>query len=61
MDEQKEPHPWGEFLKTRIKCILWMKNEMKRDDEMIAYHLSMDEHQVRLIREHFEEHGINDG
>lgn len=51
MDEETEPHPWGEFLKARVKCILWMKNEMKRDDLTIAASLSMDEIQVMLIRE----------
>ncbi len=56
MDEEKEPHPWGEFLKARVKCILWMKNEMKRDDQTIACDLSMDTEQVRLIREFAEKH-----
>ncbi len=50
MYEENKPHPWGEFLKSRMNAILWMKEEMGRDDKLIAHQLSMDERQVYLIR-----------
>jgi hypothetical protein len=50
------PHPWGEFLKARIKCIKWLKEEMKRNDEEIAHDLSMDITQVILLRKHSEKY-----
>lgn len=53
MDEKKL-HPWEEFLKARMNAILWMKEEMGRDDKLIANQLSMDERQVYLIRLHAE-------
>ena len=50
LNNVKEPHPWGEFLKIRVKVIHWMHQEMGYDDERIAYALSMDTEQVYLIR-----------
>lgn len=50
VDESKKPHPWGHFLNARWKAILWMKNEMGYDDEIIAKKLCMDKMQVHLIR-----------
>jgi hypothetical protein len=47
-----EKHPWQDFLDARCRAIFWMKNEMNRDDKKIAADLSMDEHQVYLIRTH---------
>lgn len=46
----EHPHPWGAFLNARYLAILWMREEMGYDDEEIAYSLSMDAIQVRLIR-----------
>jgi len=58
MDEEKafkeNPHPWDEFLKSRTKCILWMKDHMEYDDVKIARQLSMDPTQVYLIRTYAE-------
>lgn len=48
--EPRDPHPWGEFLKIRLKVIAWMRNEMQYNDAKIAHALSMDETQVYLIR-----------
>ena len=48
------PHPWEEFLNARARCILWLSKEMKYDDNHICFQLSMDEIQVRLIREYME-------
>ncbi len=48
------PHPWEEFLNARARCILWLSQEMKLNDKNICFQLSMDETQVRLIREYAE-------
>ena len=48
------PHPWEDFLNARARCILWLSKEMKYDDNNIRFQLSMDETQVRLIREYIE-------
>ena len=46
----KGNHPWGVFLSARANCIDWLKDHQKRNDEQIAYDLSMDSEQVYLIR-----------
>jgi hypothetical protein len=48
--QNKISHPWAEFLFYRYKAILWMEKEMNYSDEEIAFHLSMDERQVFLIK-----------
>ena len=48
--DNNDQHVWGEFLRVRMKCIKWMRTEMKRSDEQIAEDLSMDATQVFLIR-----------
>jgi hypothetical protein len=55
MNENKlDPHPWQEFLNARARCILWLSKELKESDAEIMFHLSMDETQVRLIRQYVE-------
>lgn len=49
MDENKEPHPWDEFLKWRFKAMIWVKNEFGYSNKKIAEVFSMDEMQVYLI------------
>lgn len=48
----EEPHPWQAFLDVRWKAMQWMRADGK-DDKWIAWHLSMNEDQVRAI---FEAH-----
>jgi len=55
MDETKlNPHPWEDFLNARARCILWLSKEMEYEDKYICFQLSMDETQVRLIRQYAE-------
>lgn len=42
-------HPWAQFLYSRRKVILWMKDRMHYSDSVIAETLSIDEIQVRSI------------
>lgn len=49
-------HPWQDFLTARAKAIIWMKYDMHKSDLEISQALSMDEEQVKLIREYFEWH-----
>ena len=50
--EKSSLHVWGEFLNLRRKVIIWMEKERGYNDSQIAQALSMDEHQVYLIRMH---------
>lgn len=50
MQELDKIHPWERFLRGRRLCIQWMKQDGK-SDAYIAETLSMDELQVRMIRE----------
>jgi Uri superfamily endonuclease len=51
---EQASHPWHDFLNARARAIHWMKIERKYSDEQIAEALSMDERQVRQIREFYE-------
>ncbi len=48
IDDYQGDHPWGNFLKARVKCIEWLK-EMNASDQHIASCLSMDDEQVYWI------------
>ena len=43
-----EPHPWGEFLNARLKCIKFFIDSGKDLDD-ISETLSMDVHQLHRI------------
>ena len=47
--ENKEPHPWGEFLKWRYRALLWSREKYGYSNEQLAHQFSMDERQVMLI------------
>jgi len=49
-----EPHPWSEFLKARVKAIMWMSEHMNRSDYEISYMLSTDEEQITIIRNYYQ-------
>ena len=55
MNENKTPHPWRDFLEARKHALKWMRDEMHYDHERIAYEMSMDATQVRLILQHVDE------
>lgn len=54
-DNEKENHPWKEFLEARKNVILWMSDELGKDDKEIAVTLSMTETQVYLINSYLHE------
>ena len=41
-------HPWAAFLAARLRCIAWMLDEGKSEEE-ILHTLSMDPGQVKLL------------
>jgi hypothetical protein len=49
--EEKEVHPWLEFLVARKKTLIWMTEKMNYSNEQIAYSLSIDEKQVYSIQQ----------
>lgn len=42
-------HPWGEFLRARARCLVWLRDEQGETPERICKTLRMDPEQVRLI------------
>ena len=48
-----EVHPFMDFLEARKKCVDWFDKQGK-SDAWIAKQLSMDEEQVKLIREPYQ-------
>jgi hypothetical protein len=42
-------HPWGDFLAARMRCLVWLRDEMGETPEKICRTMRMDPGQVRLI------------
>lgn len=49
MVDEEGSHAWGDYLKSRYKAMLWVKETFGYSDEEIAKVFSMDETQVGLI------------
>ena len=42
-------HPWREFLHARMRCLAWLRDEMKETPEQSVVTMQMDAMQVRLL------------
>jgi hypothetical protein len=59
VDEQakvpNEPHPWAAFLQARMRCLAWLRDEMKESPEQSVVTMKMDPAQVRMLLQTYDE------
>jgi hypothetical protein len=42
-------HPWHAFLRARMRCLAWLRDEMGESPEQSVVTMRMDPEQVRLL------------
>jgi hypothetical protein len=50
----KEPHPWDAFLKARLRCLAWLRDERQETTEQIVETMRMDPRQVEMVLAHYD-------
>lgn len=49
-------HPWHEFLRARMHCLAWLRDEMGETPEQSAITMVMDPQQVSLLLDTYDKH-----
>jgi|HubBroStandDraft_2_1064218.scaffolds.fasta_scaffold359140_2 hypothetical protein len=48
-------HPWEAFLQARMRCLAWLRDEMKETPEQTVVTMRMDPAQVQMLLKTYDE------